>query len=308
MGIGDFNNDGLQDIYFTGNMVSSKLYLNKGDFKFEDITDEAGVGGAGRWARGVAVIDINNDGLMDIYICNTIYKDSLKRRNILYVNEGVDKKGIPQFTDMAAEYGLDIHVQSTMANFFDYDNDGDLDMYLTVNEASSVNENQFGKKVNNDPKDTKGSKGRLYQNDWEAAVNHAVFQDVSIQAGFTLDGFGHGATIADINLDGWKDIYVSNDFLSNNILYINNHDGTFTNQSKDYFKHTSFNSMGQDIIDINNDGLADVVELDMNPEDNYRKKMMMPANNYNTFQNFDIYGTISICAEYPSIEPGAKNS
>src|SRR5215475_3988683 len=139
IGIGDFNNDGLQDIYFTGNMVSSKLYLNKGNFKFEDITEKAGVEGLGRWARGVSVIDINNDGLMDIYICNTIYKDPLRRRNILYVNQGIDKNGIPHFKDMAAEYGLDIHVQSTMASFFDYDNDGDLDMYLTVNEASNGN-------------------------------------------------------------------------------------------------------------------------------------------------------------------------
>ena len=114
-----------------------KLYLNKGDFKFEDITEKAGVEGMGRWARGVSVVDINNDGLMDIYICNTIYKDSLRRRNILYVNQGIDKDGIPHFKDMAAEYGLDIHVQSTMASFFDYDNDGDLDMYLTVNEASN---------------------------------------------------------------------------------------------------------------------------------------------------------------------------
>src|ERR1700704_1580340 len=137
VGIGDFNNDGLQDIYFTGNMVPCKLYLNKGNFEFEDITDKAGVDGLGRWARGVSVIDINNDGLMDIYICNTIYKDSLRRRNILYVNQGVDADGIPHFKDMAAEYGLDIHVQSTMASFFDYDNDGDLDMYLTVNEASN---------------------------------------------------------------------------------------------------------------------------------------------------------------------------
>ncbi|WP_276502231.1 VCBS repeat-containing protein [Terrimonas pollutisoli] len=290
VGIGDFNNDGLQDIYLTGNQVSSKLYLNKGDFRFQDITDEAGTEGSGRWARGVAITDINNDGLMDIYICNTIYNDSLKRRNILYINQGINKKGIPQFKDKAAGYGLDINVQSTMAYFFDYDNDGDLDMYLSVNEASSVNENQFGKNANRNPNSTKGSKGRLFQNNWDAAVNHPVFRDVSVQAGVTIDGFGHGATIADINRDGWKDIYVSNDFLSENILFINNHDGTFTNQSKDYFKHTSFNSMGQDIIDINNDGLEDVVELDMNPEDNYRKKMMMPANNYNTFQNFDIYG------------------
>ena len=137
VGIGDFNNDGKQDIFFTGNMVACKLYLNKGNFKFEDVTDKAGVSGAGRWARGVSIVDINNDGLADIYICNTIYKDSLRRRNILYINQGLDKDGIPHFKDMATEYGLDIHVQSTMATFFDYDNDGDLDMYLTVNEAST---------------------------------------------------------------------------------------------------------------------------------------------------------------------------
>ncbi len=131
------------------------------------------------------------------------------------------------------------------------------------------------------------------------SLKHPVFHDVSKQAGITLDGFGHGATIADINRDGWKDIYVTNDFISNNILYINNHDGTFTDRSKEYFKHTSLNAMGQDIIDINNDGLADVVELDMNPEDNYRKKMMLNANNYNTYQNFDIYRTsVSICTQY----------
>ena len=152
-----------------------------------------------------------------------------------------------------------------MANFFDYDNDGDLDMYLTVNEASSVNENKFGKKIKDTTKINNGGKGRLYRNDWDSLLNHPVFFDVSNQAGITLDGFGHGATVADINLDGWKDIYVSNDFLSDNILYINNHDGTFTNQAKDYFKHTSFNAMGQDIIDINNDGLSDVVELGYEP-------------------------------------------
>ncbi|MCW3092607.1 MAG: repeat protein [Ferruginibacter sp.] len=289
VGIGDFNNDGLQDIYLTGNMVPSKLYLNKGNFKFDDITDKAGAEGAGRWARGVSVVDINNDGLMDIYICNTIYKDSLRRRNILYVNQGIDKEQVPHFKNMAAEYGLDIHEQSTMADFFDYDNDGDLDMYLTVNEASSGNKNMFGKSMNNILNADKGSKGRLYQNNSDASAHHPIFSDVSKQAGMVYDGFGHGATVADINRDGWKDIYVSNDFLSENILYINNHNGTFTNRSKEYFKHTSFNSMGQDIIDINNDGLEDVVELDMNPQDNYRKKMMLPPNNYNTIQNFELF-------------------
>ena len=271
VGIGDFNNDGKQDIYFTGNMVSSKLYLNKGDFEFKDITKEAGVDGMGRWARGVAVVDINNDGLEDIYICNTIYKDSLRRRNILYVNQGIDKDGIPHFKDMAAEYGLDIHAQSTMANFFDYDNDGDLDMYLVVNEASTgYDQSVFGKRNNNVIQSS--SRGKLYRNDMDATLKHPVFHDVSVQSGIIYAGFGHAATICDINNDGWKDIYVSDDFISNNILYINNHNGTFTDRAREYFKHTSFNAMGQDVVDINNDGLADVIELDMSPEDNFRKK------------------------------------
>lgn len=288
VGIGDFNHDGLEDIFFTGNMVPCRLYLNRGNFHFEDITEKAGVGGLGRWARGVSIVDINNDGLPDIYICNTIYKDPLRRRNILYVNQGVDKDGIPHFKDMAAEYGLDIDVQSTMASFFDYDNDGDLDMYLTVNEAS--NGNNPSDFIHRNDKSAAPSIGRLYRNDWDSVLQHPVFHDVSRQAGMIYEGFGHSATICDINNDGWKDIYVSDDFLSNNILYINNHDGTFTNRAKDYFKHTSFNSMGQDVTDINNDGLPDVVELDMSPEDNYRKKMMIGANNTFTYQNFDAYG------------------
>ena len=286
VGIGDFNHDSLQDIFFTGNMVSCKLYLNKGNFKFEDITEIAGVSGAGRWARGVSIVDINNDGLPDIYICNTIYKDSLRRRNILYINQGLDKKGIPHFKDMAAEYGLDIHVQSTMASFFDYDNDGDLDMYLTVNEASTgYDQSVFQQR--NISADRRPSIGRLFRNDWDPVLNHSVYRDVSSEAGFIFPGYGHATTICDINNDGWKDIYVSDDFISNNILYINNHDGTFSNNTKDYFKHTSFNAMGQDIIDINNDGLPDVIELDMSPQDNQRKKMMSSANSYITYQNFE---------------------
>ena len=284
VGTGDFNNDGLPDLYFTGNMVPSKLYLNKGHFNFEDITAKAGVEGMGRWARGIAVVDINNDGLLDMYVCNTIYKDSLQRRNILYVNQGSDKEGIPHFKDMAAAYGLDISVQSTMASFFDYDNDGDLDMYLTVNEASTGYSSSVFRQRNSN---TVHSIGRLYRNDADSNVQHGVFHDVSEKAGIVLAGFGHSAIICDINKDGWKDIYVADDFISSNILYINNKNGTFTDQSRDYFKHTSFNAMGEDIVDINNDGLADVVELDMNPRDNHRKKMMLGNNNYNTFQNFD---------------------
>lgn len=288
VGVGDFNNDGLPDLYFTGNMVPSKLYLNKGDFKFADITDAAGVNGAGRWSRGVAVVDINNDGLMDIYVCNTIKADSTQRHNLLYINQGVDKDGMPHFKDMAAAYNLHVGTQSTMASFFDYDNDGDLDMYLTVNNASSTyNPNVFGPAINRGPHIITG---RLFRNDWDSKLNHPIFTDVTNKAGVTISGFGHGASTVDFNGDGWKDIYVSDDFISNNILYINNHDGTFTDHSKEYFKHTSLNSMGQDVTDINNDGLADVVELDMNPADNYRKKMMLGPSSYQTYQNFDAFG------------------
>jgi hypothetical protein len=290
VGIGDFNKDGWQDIYFVGNRVSSRLYLNKGaqgaTFEFSDVTEKAGVDGKGRWGRGVAVVDINNDGWDDIYVCNTLSKDSLQRRNLLYVNQKETDDGIPIFKELAAEYGLDIHVQSTMANFFDYDNDGDLDMYLTVNEASpEQNPNQFGLIRFEGRRST----GRLFRNDWNATLKHARYSDVSAQSGMSLDGFGHTATVVDLNQDGWKDISVANDFLSSNILYINNRNGTFTDRSREYFKHTSLNAMGQDIGDINNDGLADLVELDMNPEDNHRKKMMMMANNYASHLNFDLY-------------------
>jgi ASPIC/UnbV protein/VCBS repeat protein len=288
VGIGDFNNDGLPDIFFTGGMVPCKLYLNKGNFTFEDITAKAGVGGLGRWARGVSIVDINNDGLMDIYICNTLYKDPLRRRNILYINLGKDKDGIPHFKDMAAEYGLDINVQSTMADFFDYDNDGDLDMYLTVNEASGGYESSVF--IGQDRPGGGPNRGRLYRNDMDRRLGHPVFHDVSDAAGIRFEGYGHAASICDLNGDGWMDIYVSDDFISNDILYINNHDGTFTNRTREYFKHTSYNSMGQDVADIDNDGLPDVIELDMSAEDNYRKKMMSNANNTNTYQNFENYG------------------
>jgi hypothetical protein len=288
VGIGDFNNDGLQDIYFVGNAVPNKLYLNKGDMKFDDVTQEAGVPGSGGWGRGVAVVDINNDGLMDIYVCYTLLNDSLKRRNLLYVNQGIDKNGVPHFKEMGKEYGLDIKVHSTMASFFDYDNDGDLDMYLTVNEVETNDNTSSFRPIIKDG--SKKSTGRLYRNDWDPVLKHGVYHDVSKQAGITIEGYGHGTSIVDMNRDGWKDIYVTNDFLGSNILYINNHDGTFTDKSKEYFKHTSNSAMGQDIEDVNNDGLADVFELDMSPEDNYRRKMFMGANNYQIYQNFDYYG------------------
>ena len=293
VGIGDFNNDGLQDVYFTASLVPNKLYLNEGDMKFEDITQAAGVSGEGKWCRGVAVVDINNDGWMDMYVCASMDKDPEKRKNILYINQGLDKNGIPVFKDEAAEYGLDDTTHSTMATFFDYDNDGDLDMYLVVNQIlPNVNPAMFK------PKITDGSfpsTGRLYRNDMSVSLKHPVFTNVTKEAGLTIEGYGHAATIADFNKDGWKDIFVTNDFLSSDLLYINNHDGTFTDKATSYFKHTSANGMGQDVVDINNDGLSDVVELDMNPEDNYRKKMMMGSNNYQTFL---FYGNFGLQAQY----------
>jgi ASPIC and UnbV/FG-GAP-like repeat len=288
VGVGDFNNDGLPDLYFTGNQVPNKLYLNKGNFTFQDVTDIAKVDGAGRWCRGVAVVDINNDGLPDLYVCTTILADTSKRQNLLYINQGPNAQGIPVFKEMAREYGLNVGAFSTMATFFDYDNDGDLDVYITVNETEEDRNPSVYRPKRKDG--SSPSTGRLYRNDWNAALHHPVFTDVTKQAGVTIEGYGHSATIADFNKDGWKDIFVANDFLSNDLLYINNHDGTFTDKASSYFKHTSANGMGQDVIDINNDGLADVVEMDMDPEDNYRKKMLMSGYNYQNYVNNETFG------------------
>ena len=288
VGIGDFNNDGLQDIYFTGNLVSNKLYLNKGKLQFEDITSQAGVDGQGKWCKGVSVVDINNDGWLDMYVCASMSSDPVKRQNLLYINQGADKNGIPHFKEMAADYGLADTAHSTMAAFFDYDNDGDLDVYIVVNEVLKNNNPGVFRPIIKDG--SFPSTGRLYKNNWDSSLHHPVFTNVTKDAGVTIEGYGHSVSIADFNMDGWKDIFVTNDFVSNDLLYINNGDGTFSDKASTYFKHTSANGMGQDVIDINNDGLSDVIELDMNPEDNYRKKMMMSPNSYQYFQNSDNYG------------------
>ncbi|MBX2924991.1 MAG: VCBS repeat-containing protein [Chitinophagaceae bacterium] len=287
VGIGDFNGDGLKDIYFTGNMVSNKLYVNKGSFKFEDVTAEAGVSGEGKWCRGVAVVDINNDGKQDLYVCASMDKDPERRRNLLYINQGNNEKGVPVFKEMARQYGLDDTTHSTMAAFFDYDNDGDLDMYLLVNEiVPGVNPSVFKPKVVDG---SFPSTGRLYRNDRDSVTGNILFTDVSKQAGVTIEGYGHGVSVADINKDGWKDIIVANDFIANDLVYINNRNGTFTDKASSYLKHTSANGMGLDVTDINNDGLADIIELDMNPEDNYRKKMMLNPGNYRISQLNEFY-------------------
>jgi len=288
IGIGDFNNDSLPDVYFTGNMVANKLYINKGNLHFEDITAAAGVDGNAKWCKGASVVDINNDGWLDIYVCAAILPDSNARRNLLYINQGLDKKtGNPTFTEMSEAYGLNDASNTQMAAFFDYDNDGDLDVYLLVNDLDGTYPNEFrpirkdGSWPNTD---------KLLENKFDSVLHHPFFTDVSTKSGILIEGHGLGVSIVDINQDGWKDIYVSNDYLSNNILYINNKNGTFTDHCADYVKHTSRNAMGNDIADINNDGLADIIETDMMPADNYRQKMMNNDIKYQTFQNSERFG------------------
>lgn len=284
--IADFNNDGLQDVYFTGNQVSNKLYLNKGDFNFEDVTEIANVGGEDKWSSGVAVIDINNDGLMDLHIAVTAKKNDKDRANLLFVNQGVDENGIPSFSELAEEYGIADTGHSTNVAFFDYDNDGDIDLFVLTNKVDQYPNNYRQKIVDGSSPTT----DRLYRNDWNEELHHAVFTDVSKEAGILIEGFGLGVNITDINRDGWKDIYITNDFVSNDLMYINNGDGTFTDKAHAYFKHTSNSAMGNDVSDINNDGLVDFVALDMLPADNYRKKQLMGSNNYHTYINNEKYG------------------
>ncbi len=286
--VGDFNNDGLPDLYFTASTTSNKLYLNKGDLQFEDITAKAAVSGEGMWCNAASVVDINNDGFQDLYVCTTIKSNPQQRRNLLYINQGKQQDGIPRFKEAAAEYGLADTSFSVNAAFFDYDNDGDLDMYLVTTKLAKRTSTSFT------PKDTSTTDmDKLYRNDWNAQLNHPVFTDVSKAAGIDHHGFGLGVAIADINKDGWKDVYVTNDFFGSDHLYINNQNGTFTEQVRDYLKHTSRNAMGNDIADINNDGLADIFTVDMDPEDNYRKKKNMSGNNYYEYQNM-IYENIML--------------
>jgi hypothetical protein len=297
--MGDFNNDNKVDVYFTGNQVASKLYLNQGtdkdnELKFTDVTTEAKVGGEGRWCNGVAVVDINNDNLLDIYISASVKKVASQRANILYVNQGVGRNGIPSFKEMAADYGIADTTHTTNSAFFDYDNDGDLDLYVLVNEMEDINIPNAYRQTLKDG--TSKRTHRLYRNDWDETKKHPYFTNVSKEEGILVEGFGLGVNITDINQDGWKDIYVTNDFLTNDLLYINQHSNGkhigFVEQAHDFFKHTSYSAMGNDVADINNDGLADVIAVDMMPFTNKRKKMMTMANNYQTFQNNDRFNYI----------------
>ena len=285
--LGDFNNDKLVDAYFTGNQVDNKLYLNKGDFKFEDVSKKANVEAKGKWCSGVALVDINNDKLLDIYVCATAKKVASERANLLYVNQGVGKDGVPIFKEMAQEYGIADTTHTTNAAFFDYDNDGDLDLFVLVNE---MDDNRFPNKYHDKIVDGSSKRtSRLYRNDFSKLLNHPVYTNISKEAGILIEGYGLGLNITDINRDGWKDIYVTNDYLTNDLLYINNKNGTFTDEAGQYLKHTSYSAMGNEVEDLNNDGLVDILTVDMMPADNYRKKMMTSANNYLAYQNNEQY-------------------
>ncbi|MEJ7588233.1 MAG: VCBS repeat-containing protein [Ferruginibacter sp.] len=282
--VGDFNNDGLPDLYFTASTTSNKLYLNKGGLAFEDITVKAGVTGEGRWCNAASVVDINNDGLADIYVCATIRKNPDLRKSLFYINQGVNKDGVPTFREMAKEYNLADTSFAVQAAFLDYDNDGDLDMYLVTTRLTQRDATQFVS--NNNIGDTsKDDFDKLFRNDWNENLKHPLFTDVSAQAGIAHHGYGLGIGVADIDQDGWKDIYVTNDFYGSDHLYMNNRNGGFNEKLKHLVKHTSQNAMGNDIADINNDGLPDIIAVDMNPEDNFRKKKNMNGNNYYIYQN-----------------------
>jgi hypothetical protein len=288
VGIGDFNNDGRQDIFFSGNQVSNALYLNQGGFRFRDVSEAAGIQGAGQWGRGVAVVDINQDGLLDIYVCSTLLNDSTKLANQLYVNQGKNADSVPVFKEMAKAYGLDDKGHTTMSAFFDYDNDGDLDVYLVTNKIfKKAYPNTYAPVLKDG---SHPNTDRLYRNEGSDSLGHPFYKDVSVEAGIRQEGYGHGINILDINEDGWEDIYVTNDYISSNLLWINNKNGTFTESVKHYLDHSSANAMGVDVADLNNDLLPDILELDMNSEDNLRKKMFLNGNNYSNYVNTDLYG------------------
>ena len=267
--VGDINNDSLPDLYFTSNMGQNKLYLNKGNWQFEDITEKAGVGGKGKWGTGVVMVDINNDGLLDIFVCNAGYQKGVGQEKDLYINNGD-----LTFTESAKKYGLNENGYTTHAAFFDYDLDGDLDCYMLNNSFIPVNtlnyENNRGIRAEDWPVADflKGGGDRLMRND------NGFFTDVSKEANIysSLIGFGLGVTIGDVNGDQYPDIYVSNDFFEKDYLYINQRNGTFNEEIEQRMKHLSIASMGADMADINNDGYPEIFTTEMLPRDEYRLK------------------------------------
>ncbi|MCF7567977.1 VCBS repeat-containing protein [Sabulilitoribacter arenilitoris] len=280
--IGDVNNDGLQDVYFTGNMVENKLYLNKGDLSFEDITESANVAADDRWVTGVTMADVNADGWLDMYVSVSGIWTTTK--NLLYINKGLDENGIPIFIEAAESYGIADSGNSVQGTFFDYDNDGDLDLYVInyppTDFRTTVPEyNRLMHGV------TEVQSNTLYRNNGDN-----TFTNVTEASGLLSFGLSLSAAIGDYNSDGWQDIYVSNDFASPDNFYFNNGDGTFTDQIKKTINQTAFFGMGSDVADFNNDGLLDFFQLDMTPEDNRRSKANMQSMNVQMFNQMDHYG------------------
>ncbi len=271
--IGDINNDNLPDLYVIANQGPNKLYLNKGNFKFEDVTEQAGVAGTKSWSTGATFADVNGDGLLDLYVCNA--GRSAERSNELFINQGKGTNGLPVFRESAKEYGLAEDGYSIHAAFFDYDRDGDLDMFLLNNSFTPVGQLAY---ANLRAQRDKDGGHKLFQNEG------GRFTDVSEAAGIygSIIGFGLGITIGDVNNDNWLDIYVSNDFYEHDYLYINDRKGGFTESLKSSMGHTSLSSMGADIADINNDGKLDIYVTDMLPASDRRLKLT------STFEGHDL--------------------
>ncbi len=278
--IGDINNDGLSDLYFTGNMVGSRLYLNKGNFKFKEIAEEAGVFAEGLWNTGTTMADVNADGFLDIYVCRSAANNPSKRKNLLFINNGPSaSSGQVTFTEKADEFGIADSGYSTQSAFFDYDKDGDLDLYVLNHSTQEyAGFGQITASLKNRKNDAYTDK--LYRND------NGRYKEVSKEAGLISNvlGFGLGVAVSDLNNDDWPDIYISNDYNEQDYLYINNQDGTFSERLEKYIGHTSLFSMGSDIADINNDGFTDIMTLDMLPEGIQRQKMISGPDNYDKYQ------------------------
>jgi hypothetical protein len=281
VGVADFNGDGLSDIFFSSNESDHKLYLNKGNLKFEDITNKAGVRGNGTWGTGVCIADVNADGLSDIYVSHSGKFPDSKLKNELFINQGI-KGGTPVFKNMAEAYGLDaIGTQSTQAVFFDYDKDGDLDMFLLNHSNQTYKPFLNTKKVRSTPNMKYGN--RLFRND--SKNNQPHFVDVTLTSGIINNAlnFGLNVAVSDLNNDGWPDIYTSSDYTEQDCLYINNKNGTFSESIRKSIKHISKYSMGSDIADYNNDGKPDIITLDMLPEDNHRQKLLKGPDEYDQY-------------------------
>ncbi|MGB5370835.1 MAG: VCBS repeat-containing protein [Flavobacteriaceae bacterium] len=277
--MGDVNGDGYDDLFFAGNQVANKLFLNKGKLKFEDISTAANIAKTDTlmWSSGVSLVDVNADGKLDIYVCNTFRKEPAQRRNLLYINQGNDANGAPTFKEMSQYYGVADDTYSSHAQFFDFDNDGDLDLFIGVNRIEGIDPSEF-RPLEDDG--TSMSRDKLFENTFNDSLNRQIFVDVSEKAGIRYHGYSHSTVIHDFNEDGWPDIYVANDFLSNDIIYINNHDGTFTNRANDIFKHFSLSSMGSDIADVDNNGRMDIYTTEMQPYYNKRKKLFQGPSSY----------------------------